>query len=72
MRDDCCNRYPHDSRCPYAPEPPTPRCPVCGKETDVFYICAIDVIGCDRCIHEADAYEWLDEERLNERGEVYA
>lgn len=30
--DDCCNRIPHDPRCPYAPGPPRALCEECGDE----------------------------------------
>ena len=58
MKDDCCNKRPHVNGCPYAPEPPTPRCPVCNKETDTYLVYSNEIIGCDTCIISTDAYEW--------------
>lgn len=40
------------------PESEAPVCPVCGKESDVFYLDkANDIIGCDECIAAQDAWE---------------
>ena len=59
MIDDCCNIYPHDAQCPYAPEEPEPTCPECGNETDVFYFTrrGLEIIGCDECLIARDAHE---------------
>ena len=58
MKDDCCNQHPHDPRCPYAPEPEPPICPVCDKETDTFYRDRYkEIIGCDECVSTVDAWE---------------
>jgi hypothetical protein len=58
MRDDCCNRHPHDSRCPYAPEPPIPVCPECEKEAEAFYFDKYkNIAGCDNCVYTKDAWE---------------
>lgn len=40
------------------PEPPLPRCPICGAETDTF--CKDkngDIVGCDECVSTVDAWE---------------
>ena len=47
---------------PSPPEPPTPYCPVCGEECYTIYLRGAEVIGCDKCLLEVNAYEWLDEE----------
>ena len=39
-----------------------PRCPKCDNECDKFYMCDGDIIGCDNCVKEADAWEETDEE----------
>ena len=41
----------------------TPICPVCGEECETIYQDANgEILGCDQCIHEVDAWEWLQEE----------
>ena len=41
----------------------TPICPVCGEECDTLYQDEEgNIKGCDQCIHEVDAWEWLQEE----------
>lgn len=37
-------------------DPPVPRCPVCGHETDLFYTLLGVPVGCSRCIRRVDAY----------------
>ena len=38
-------------------DPPVPHCPICGCETDTFYIFSdAVVVGCSRCLKRADAY----------------
>jgi len=44
-------------------EPEQPICPECGFECEVIYIANGDVVGCDKCIVEKDAYDWMDEMR---------
>lgn len=40
-------------------DPPLPRCPVCGEETDTFYRdMDHDIVGCDNCIHSVDAWDY--------------
>lgn len=49
------------------PSPPpqkNPICPVCGWDCGKVYFQNGQVIGCDNCITEQDAYEW--EEERNE------
>lgn len=36
-----------------------PRCPMCGEETDSYYITACGVVvGCDNCLREVDAWDY--------------
>ena len=57
-KDDCCNRYPHKNRCPYASEQETPTCPVCDSKTDIYYHDKYhEIIGCDECVYTKDAWE---------------
>lgn len=41
------------------PDPPTwPRCPVCGSETDTYFLNAFhEIAGCSECIETVDAWE---------------
>lgn len=45
------------------PEPtPPPTCPICGEETDTFIADKWgDIIGCDQCIKEVDAWDYREE-----------
>ena len=44
---------------PDPPYHPPVFCPVCGSECDWTYINELgDVVGCDECLEEMDAYEW--------------
>lgn len=46
-----------------------PICPVCGEECRRVFVSIFDaseVIGCDNCISEGDAYEWAEENESNE------
>lgn len=45
------------------PEPtPPPVCPVCGAETDTYIRDYYgDIVGCDQCTKEIDAWDWRDE-----------
>ena len=48
------------------PEPveePVPVCPVCGAECEKLYMIGNDVVGCDECMWEQDAYEYMEEMR---------
>ena len=43
---------------PYGKEPPTPRCPVCGDETDTLFKHKNgEILGCSNCICAVDAWE---------------
>lgn len=43
-------------------------CPICDEECDVIYKDDDgDVLGCESCITQYDAYEWDIERRLNEK-----
>lgn len=36
---------------------PLPRCPVCGEETDVFYIDKYrEIAGCDNCLRGVESW----------------
>ena len=40
------------------PEPPAPRCPVCGAETDTVYLANTgEAVGCCECLRACDAWE---------------
>lgn len=36
-----------------------PTCPVCGAETDTYYVSRLtgDVVGCDECLKSQDAWD---------------
>ena len=40
-----------------------PMCPVCGEETDTFIKSRLsgEILGCDNCVSESDAWEETDE-----------
>lgn len=41
------------------PEDPMPVCPFCGEECETVYLDVNhNVIGCNNCIQEKNAYEW--------------
>ena len=56
---------------PTPPEQPEIICPVCGFDCYTLYTKDGEVVGCDNCIEEHDAYEWWDDhrERDEERNE---
>ena len=39
----------------------SPICPVCGEECETLYLQDGNVIGCDSCVSEKNAWEWWDE-----------
>lgn len=44
------------------PEYDTPRCPVCGAETDTLYedkYGYAGVVGCDNCLAAIDAWDYM-------------
>lgn len=44
-------------------KPKYPHCPVCDSETDIFYKDSMgDVIGCENCISQVDAWEQMENE----------
>lgn len=44
------------------PEKANPVCPVCGCECEKFYLSLNrEIIGCNECIEEVDAYEYAEE-----------
>ena len=50
------------------PEDDPVHCPICGEECDtIIYDRYGEIVGCNQCIRERDAYEWAEEERLEER-----
>lgn len=47
---------------PFPPdEPRRPRCPVCGEECEALYRQGNEILGCDNCIVEVNAWEWQEE-----------
>lgn len=36
-----------------------PECPVCGSRCETIYEIGGSVVGCEHCVDEYDAYEWL-------------
>lgn len=56
-------------------DPTRPVCPECGEECDVLYMDASGkIVGCDQCLTEIDAYDWMVAERdarLEEKGSYY-
>jgi len=52
------------------PEPPTksnPICPLCGCECYTIFLRFGEVIGCDECVDNEDAYEWMKEQEEEQR-----
>lgn len=52
-----CNKFGGDcdgcGRC----EPPIPKCPICGRECEEFYLDGLNnVIGCEKCIKKVESY----------------
>lgn len=48
---------------PFPPdEPDYPICPVCGEECERIYKKGNEVVGCDNCIVEVNAWEWKEEQ----------
>ena len=43
-----------------------PICPVCGEECSWIYKQGGEVIGCNNCVEEIEAWNWLLEEEENE------
>lgn len=48
---------------PSPPEQEQPVCPICGEECYTVYLRSGEVVGCDRCLLEINAYEWLEERK---------
>lgn len=47
---------------PFPPdEPRRPHCPVCGEECEQMYKRGNEILGCDNCIVEVNAWEWQEE-----------
>jgi len=43
-------------------EPRWPRCPICNNECETIYWSkAGEVVGCDMCLEEQDAYDYMKE-----------
>lgn len=36
-------------------------CPICGEECESFYKLDGDIVGCDMCVENVDAYEEMTE-----------
>lgn len=47
----------------------TPQCPVCGEETNDFYISDYgnEIVGCPKCVRMDDAWQRRDEDELSAR-----
>lgn len=57
--------YP-EWRCPEPtidpPEPPMPRCPVCGEYFEEIFLGNWDeVLGCDHCVRTLSVWDWESE-----------
>lgn len=53
--------YGHQDN-PFPPdEPDYPICPVCGEECERIYKNGNEILGCDNCIVEVNAWEWQEE-----------
>lgn len=44
-------------------------CPICGEECETFYKRLNDVLGCEKCIDEVDAYEHVQD--MDEEARVF-
>ena len=44
-----------------------PICPVCGEECSWVFVSDGDVVGCDNCVEQVEAWDWLNDEEENER-----
>lgn len=50
---------------PSPPEPDEAYCPVCGSACEKFYRSLNgEILGCDECIDEVDAFEYNEEQRV--------
>lgn len=49
------NPFPQD-------EPDCPICPVCGEECETLYRKGNEILGCENCIVEVNAWEWQEEQ----------
>ena len=57
-------KYSYPNLTPPEPTPP-PICPICGAETDTFKRDYFgDIVGCDECIKEVDAWDYREEHGL--------
>ena len=43
-----------------------PICPVCGEQCETIKRQDGEVIGCDKCVIDEDAWQWLEDEITNE------
>ena len=44
------------------------RCPFCGEECDTLFKDRYgELFACDRCLGKVDAYEWAEDQRMEER-----
>jgi len=51
------------------PHPETVYCPCCGERCFTIYEGSGLVFGCEKCVKERDAAEWLEQKRTEEREE---
>ena len=42
-------------------------CPVCGEECETFYKIIHEIVGCEKCVDEVDAYEYMQDMEEAER-----
>ena len=53
-------------RYPYEPEEEMPICPMCGADCNDFYVYeGREIVGCERCISTEDAWERVEEDRID-------
>ncbi len=61
MRDDPIIRSLEATGLPPWNDGRVPTCPICGAECEKIYKWAGEIVGCEECIEEVDAWEVLDE-----------
>ena len=45
-------------------EEPQPVCPICGEECEYIFTNLLnDVVGCERCLEQVDAWDWMDSQK---------
>ena len=57
------NDIGHEPRLEPPDQEPIPVCPICGAETDLFYVDKLNgIVGCPECVLEMDAYVFAERE----------